>query len=57
MGRMAQLTATERERLERGRQLSPHFFTADRLTAPGDERTREFLVRIAGEARVVWPPA
>jgi hypothetical protein len=24
--------------------------------APGDERTREFLERIAGEVREVWPP-
>jgi predicted nucleotidyltransferase len=43
--------------VECGRQLSPHFFSAERLAAPGDERTREFLERIAGEARVVWPPA
>src|SRR3954466_1310371 len=43
--------------LECGRQLSPHFFSAERLAAPGDERTREFLERIGGETRVVWPPA
>jgi predicted nucleotidyltransferase len=43
--------------LECGRQLSPHFFSRARLAAPDDERTREFLARIAGEARVVWPPA
>ena len=43
--------------LECGRQLSPHFFGERRLAAPDDERTREFLARIAGEARVVWPPA
>src|SRR3954454_1105046 len=43
--------------LECGRQLSPHFFSEARLAAPEDERTREFLERIAGEARVVWPPA
>lgn len=43
--------------LECGRQLSPHFFTEERLAAPRDERTREFLARIAPEARVVWPAA
>jgi predicted nucleotidyltransferase len=41
--------------LECGRQLSPHFFTEERLAAPDDERTREFLERIESEARVVWP--
>jgi predicted nucleotidyltransferase len=43
--------------LECGRQLSPHFFSEDRLAAPGDECTREFLARIEPEARVVWPAA
>src|SRR3954449_6487691 len=43
--------------LECGRQLSPHFFSEGRLAAPDDERTREFVARIAGEARVVWPRA
>jgi predicted nucleotidyltransferase len=43
--------------LECGRQLSPHFFSEDRLAAPPDERTREFLERIEPEARVVWPAA
>jgi predicted nucleotidyltransferase len=43
--------------LECGRQLSPQFFSAARLAAPEDERTREFLARIAGETRVVWPAA
>jgi predicted nucleotidyltransferase len=43
--------------LECGRQLSPHFFSAARLAAPDDDLTREFLEGIAGEARVVWPPA
>ena len=57
MPAMAELTATERDGLECGRQLSPHFFGAARLAAPGDERTREFLDRIAGDTRVVWPPA
>jgi predicted nucleotidyltransferase len=42
--------------LECGRQLSPHFFSEERLAAPEDERTREFLERIAGETLVVWPP-
>src|SRR3954464_3724919 len=32
--------------LECGRQLSPHFFSEERLADPGDERTREFLERI-----------
>src|SRR5919199_6205248 len=35
--------------LECGRQLSPHFFSEARLAAPEDERTREFLRRIADE--------
>ena len=43
--------------LECGRQLSPHFFSERRLAAPDDERTREFLERIAGEVREVWPAA
>ena len=43
--------------LECGRQLSPHFFSEQRLAEPGDERTREFLGRIEPEATVVWPPA
>ena len=41
--------------LECGRQLSPHFFSEERLAAPDHERTREFLERIEPEARVVWP--
>jgi predicted nucleotidyltransferase len=41
--------------VECGRQLSPHFFSDQRLADPGDERTRAFLERIAGDARVVWP--
>jgi hypothetical protein len=43
--------------LECGRQLSPHFFSEPQLAGAGDERTREFLARIAGDVRVVWPPA
>jgi predicted nucleotidyltransferase len=43
--------------LECGRQLSPHFFSERRLAAPEDEPTREFLERIAGEVREVWPAA
>jgi predicted nucleotidyltransferase len=43
--------------LECGRQLSPHFFSERRLDAPEDERTRDFLSRIAGDVRPVWPPA
>jgi predicted nucleotidyltransferase len=42
--------------LECGRQLSPHFFSEQRLAAPEDERTREFVARIADDVRVVWPP-
>lgn len=42
--------------LECGRQLSPHFLSEARLAAPDDERTREFLERIAGETLVAWPP-
>ena len=43
--------------LECGRQMSPHFFSLERLAAPGDERTRAVLERIAGDVRVVWPAA
>jgi predicted nucleotidyltransferase len=43
--------------LECGRQLSPHFFSEQRLAAPDDERTREFVERIADDVRVVWPRA
>jgi predicted nucleotidyltransferase len=43
--------------LECGRQLSPHFFSERRLAAPEDARTGDFLERIAGEVREVWPPA
>jgi predicted nucleotidyltransferase len=42
--------------LECGRQLSPQFFTQDRLNDPPDERTREFLASIAPDVRRVWPP-
>jgi predicted nucleotidyltransferase len=41
--------------LECGRQLSPHFFTEDRLLEPGDERTRAFLAGIAADVVPVWP--
>ncbi len=43
--------------LECGRQLSPHFFSMRRLAEPGDERTRDFVERIAGDLRTVWPAA
>ena len=43
--------------LECGRQISPHFYPEARLAEPGDERTRAFLARIAGDVRVVWPAA
>jgi predicted nucleotidyltransferase len=32
-------------------------FSEQRLAAPDDERTREFMERIAGDVRGVWPPA
>jgi predicted nucleotidyltransferase len=51
------LNATYPLYLECGRQLSPHFLSERRLAAPEDERTREFLERIAGEVRDVRPPA
>ena len=41
--------------LECGRQISPHFFSARRLKAPDDERTREFLRRMSKDAVVEWP--
>jgi hypothetical protein len=41
--------------LECGRQLSPQFFSEDRLTPPPDERTREFLQSIEPDAVRVWP--
>jgi predicted nucleotidyltransferase len=41
--------------LECGRQLSPHFFSERRLAEPEDERTREFLERVAGDIVPVWP--
>jgi predicted nucleotidyltransferase len=41
--------------LECGRQLSPHFFSEQRLAQPESERTREFLARIGPEAVTVWP--
>lgn len=43
--------------LESGRQLSPHFFSEWRLARPDDERTRDFLARVACDAIVIWPPA
>jgi predicted nucleotidyltransferase len=52
--RMRLLDETYPLYLECGRQLSPHFFDEQRLTAPEDERTRVFLERIAPEAVVVY---
>ena len=40
--------------LECGRQLSPHFYSEARLTKPDDERTQEFLDRIAPDVVTVW---
>lgn len=50
------LDATYPLYLECGRQLSPHFFPAARLTAPEDERTREFLRRVEPDLVRIWPP-
>jgi hypothetical protein len=41
--------------LECGRQLSPHFYTQQRLQEPESERMREFLADIASDVLVVWP--
>jgi hypothetical protein len=43
--------------LDCGRQLSPQFRTEQHLADPPDEPTREFLERIAPDARTVWPAA
>jgi hypothetical protein len=40
--------------LECGRQLSPHFFGAQRLAAPEDERTRAFLADVERDGEDVW---
>jgi hypothetical protein len=40
--------------LECGRQLSPHFFSEQRIAAPESDRTREFLKRIELESVAVW---
>jgi predicted nucleotidyltransferase len=40
--------------LECGRQLSPHFFSEQRIAAPESDRTREFLERIRIESVGVW---
>jgi hypothetical protein len=42
--------------LECGRQLSPHFFSEQRIAAPESERTREFLERIQVESVAVPVP-
>jgi hypothetical protein len=49
---MTRLTEIERGCLEGYCAL-----LAERLGDPRDERTREFLDRIADEVRVVWPAA
>jgi predicted nucleotidyltransferase len=41
--------------LECGRQLSPHFCSERRLAEPGDQRTRDFLERMAADVVRVWP--
>jgi Nucleotidyltransferase domain len=41
--------------LECGRQLSPHFFSEQRLARPPDERARAFLRRVETDLVVVWP--
>jgi predicted nucleotidyltransferase len=40
--------------LECGRQLSPHFFSEQRISEPESERTGAFLERIEAEAVAVW---
>jgi predicted nucleotidyltransferase len=40
--------------LECGRQLSPHFFSEQRIAAPERDRTRVFLERVEAEAIAVW---
>ena len=40
--------------LECGRQLSPHFYSQNRLASPESERTREFLERVQPDSVVVW---
>jgi Nucleotidyltransferase domain len=42
--------------LECGRQLSPHFFSEQRVSAPESERTRAFLERLEADAVAVWLP-
>jgi predicted nucleotidyltransferase len=49
------LVATYPLYLECARQLSPHFFSERRLAEPDDDRTREFLERVAGDFVPVWP--
>ena len=41
--------------LECGRQLSPHFYSQQRLKEPESQRAREFLASIAADVAVVWP--
>jgi len=41
--------------LECGRQLSPQFYSQQRLQEPESERMREFLQNIAADVLVVWP--
>lgn len=40
--------------LECGRQLSPQFFSEERLAEPECERTRAFLERVEADAVTVW---
>ena len=42
--------------LECGRQLSPHFVSAERLDAPRSGREREFLESVRREWVPVWSP-
>jgi predicted nucleotidyltransferase len=41
--------------LECGRQLSPHFFSEQRISEPENERTRAFLERVEADAVAVCP--
>jgi predicted nucleotidyltransferase len=41
--------------LDCGRQISPHFVTEARATAPETDKDRDFFARIEGDREVIWP--
>jgi predicted nucleotidyltransferase len=43
--------------LECGRQISPHFFTHERVTAPATERDRGLVEQLTSDGMVLWRPA